>query len=68
MRKIIQISESFVDGHSVGDYFNISALCDDGSLWYLNDFKKGWQRYPDIPQDDVIPALKPSHTHTEGIK
>lgn len=30
---------------------NISALCDDGTVWYLNDIRKGWAKYPDIPQD-----------------
>lgn len=44
-RKIIQICESAMEECS-----NISALCDDGTLWYLNDIRKGWRLYPEIPQ------------------
>ena len=45
-RKIIQICESAMEECS-----NISALCDDGTVWYLNDIRKGWAKYPNIPQD-----------------
>ncbi|MCY6396679.1 MULTISPECIES: hypothetical protein [Actinobacillus] len=51
-RKIIQICESTMVSGSMGDQFNISALCDDGTVWYLNDVRKGWFKYPDIPQED----------------
>ncbi|MCT8572490.1 DUF896 domain-containing protein [Glaesserella parasuis] len=46
IRKIIQICESAMEECS-----NISALCDDGTVWYLNDIRKGWRLYPEIPQD-----------------
>lgn len=51
-RKIIQICESTMVSDSMGDQFNISALCDDGTLWCLNDFNIGWVKYPDIPQEE----------------
>ncbi|WP_409500144.1 DNA-directed RNA polymerase subunit alpha C-terminal domain-containing protein [Mannheimia glucosida] len=51
MRKIIQICESSMACDSLGDMFNISALCDDGTLWHLYSLKDGWHKYPDIPQD-----------------
>lgn len=50
-RKIIQICESAMACDSMGDQFNISALCDDGTVWHLNDINKGWFKYQDIPQD-----------------
>lgn len=58
-RKIIQICESSLSSDSMGDCFNISALCDDGTVWYLNDIRKGWAKYPDIPQDTYEPLQDP---------
>ena len=46
-RKVIQISESISDG----TYRNITALCDDGTVWKLNYEKDIWVKLPDIPQD-----------------
>lgn len=70
MRKIIQICESTLLSSSMGDCFNISALCDDGTLWYLNEINKGWFKYPDIPQDKVScltsqQLLKPIYSEAE---
>ncbi|MCW4596781.1 hypothetical protein MB831_04740 [Pasteurella multocida subsp. multocida] len=58
MRKIIQICESASASHAFGDCWNLTALCDDGSVWVIDgicDFKgnpKEWKRLPDIPQDE----------------
>ena len=43
MRKIVQIA---------ADAGGITALCDDGSLWWMGDGVTGWYRLPDIPQDE----------------
>ena len=51
-RKIIQICESAVGDHYGRVESKISALCDDGTLWYLLDFSEGWQKYPNMPQDE----------------
>ncbi|SEP87515.1 hypothetical protein [Basfia succiniciproducens] len=56
-RKIIQICESAMVCDSYGDMWNLSALCDDGTVWLINGIRdsKGnpceWHRLPDIPQD-----------------
>ncbi|KWW10610.1 hypothetical protein VM82_09695 [Pasteurella multocida] len=42
MRKIIQICESASASHAFGDCWNLTALCDDGSVWVIDgicDFK-----------------------------
>ncbi|HDR1324633.1 hypothetical protein QQW93_06715 [Pasteurella multocida] len=57
MRKIIQICESTITSSSFGDAWNLSALCDDGSLWCFNG--KNWGRLPDIPQDNVLNVAEP---------
>ncbi|WP_109078438.1 hypothetical protein [Aggregatibacter kilianii] len=63
-RKIIQICESAMCGESFGDLWNLSALCDDGSVWIiggLRDFNGNpckWVRMPDIPQDDNTEAAE----------
>lgn len=44
MRKIIQISAR--------DKV-ITALCEDGSVWYYSGNTQSWTRLPDIPQDEV---------------
>ncbi|HDR0614222.1 TPA: hypothetical protein QBZ54_000817 [Pasteurella multocida] len=46
MRKIIQVAVSNTEGGNV----ETVALCDDGSLFGIGNFQKGWFRYPDIPQ------------------
>ena len=55
MRKIIQISST----HIQGEFRTTTALCDDGSVWLIEDekawnAKPEWHRIPDVPQDDVI--------------
>ncbi|MGY4677634.1 hypothetical protein ACWIT3_07875 [Pasteurella sp. P03HT] len=58
MRKIIQICESTITSSSFGDSWNLSALCDDGTVWVIDgiaDYSgkpKEWVRVPDIPQDE----------------
>ena len=50
MRKIIQISVSTnLDGYNKSQV--TVALCDDGTVWFLETFDVGWVKYPDIPQD-----------------
>lgn len=51
MRKIIQITSdcmpetefSLVESRTV-------ALCDDGTVWEIHNFKDGWLKLPPIPQ------------------
>lgn len=45
-RKIIQISVS-----AASEGLFLAALCNDGTIWYRNDVRSSWIRYPDIPQD-----------------
>lgn len=50
MRKIIQIQTD------INSIYDVVALCDDGTVWkiYTHDLsKENWQRFPDIPQDDI---------------
>lgn len=52
-RKIIQICECAITSGNMGDQFNISALCDDGTaMVFKRNKKKGWFKYPNIPQDN----------------
>ncbi|MDY5105784.1 MAG: hypothetical protein SPE78_01355 [Actinobacillus minor] len=57
-RKIIQICESTMVSDLYGDAWNLSALCDDGTVWCINGIKDRngnpckWARLPDIPQDE----------------
>ena len=43
---------------SYGDAWNLSVLCDDGTVWCINGIKDRngnpckWTRLPDIPQDE----------------
>lgn len=67
-RKIIQICESAVGDHYGNVESKISALCDDGTVWYLLDFSEGWQKYPVIPQNNVlnnIESLRPIFNASE---
>lgn len=54
MRKIIQISES----NDKGDW-NVTALCDDGTVWHINYISNSWKKLPDIPQEQPWPKQKP---------
>ncbi len=64
MRKIIQISTTVAPTSESSTTVVMSALCDDGSLWLWVGTLGGWQRMPDIPQDEQpepvpAPDLKP---------
>ena len=50
-RKVIQISESMTSDDRYASPWNMTALCDDGSLWVISTCDGGWTRLPDIPQD-----------------
>lgn len=45
-RKIVQITSCFHEQCPI-----TTALCDDGTLWQIGYFNKGWDKYPEIPQD-----------------
>jgi len=30
-----------------------TLICDDGSLWNLQNIYNGWQKLPDVPQDEI---------------
>lgn len=47
MRKPIQIVESIVPG--TGSI--TTALCDDGTIWYIGPKCDGWTKVIDIPQE-----------------
>ena len=50
-RKIIQISECIASDDRYASPWNLSALCDDGTVWIRSDVNSDWVRLPDIPQD-----------------
>lgn len=50
-RKIIQISESVSSDKWCENPWNLTALCDDGTVWIINSSDDGWVQLPDIPQD-----------------
>lgn len=50
-RKIVQISESMTSDERYVSPWNLSALCDDGTVWIRSDVNSDWVRLPDIPQD-----------------
>ena len=50
-RKIIQISECVASDDRYASPWNMSALCDDGTVWIRSDVNGDWVRLPDIPQD-----------------
>jgi hypothetical protein len=33
---------------------NLIALCDDGTMWSLNDHRKSWNKLPDIPSPNPM--------------
>lgn len=45
-RKVIQISQS-----TGNDEWHCSALCDDGTMWDINNIDEDWVQLPDIPQE-----------------
>jgi hypothetical protein len=50
-RRIVQLMGVAGDTYAAKRLY---ALCNDNSVWLLVD--KGWQRLPDIPQDDEEPS------------
>ena len=59
MRKIIHIAAAgYARPHPSNGYFGgLFALCDDGTVWWLNAAPPGeivvtWEKCPEIPQDD----------------
>lgn len=52
MRKIVQISVTgVVNNSSTQCNYVTAALCDDGTVWVIDDYAdRGWLKYPDIPQ------------------
>lgn len=48
MRKVKQLTMTALETH--GCFWG--AVCEDGSLWGLENIHEGWKRLPDIPQDD----------------
>lgn len=56
MRKIIQISETET---------TITALCDDGTLWYMASIQDGWKTIrSDIPQYEIEDSVDISRGET----
>lgn len=50
-RKIIQIcSSSLRDDYIAPDI--LYALCDDGTVWFMESVDKGWHKISDIPQGE----------------
>lgn len=54
MRKIKQISVSGVDNNfSTQCNYVVVSLCDDGTVWQLDDGHPKWVILPNIPQDEL---------------
>lgn len=51
-RKVIQVCESNAGVQHDVDW-NVTALCDDGTLWWLNNVNGPWNSLPDVPQEIV---------------
>lgn len=51
-RKIIQIASEYL-GEKYVEPSTVLALCNDGTVWSLNEDRKGWGKLPDIPQDKL---------------
>ena len=67
MRKVIQLnhtnyarSETLFDQEVIINNLFYSALCDDGTMWFLDTIEEdedglsGWQQLPSIPQEENI--------------
>ena len=51
MRKIIQITSSCMPETEFSPVESRTvALCDDGTVWEIHNFKNGWLKLPPIPQ------------------
>lgn len=61
IRKIIQVSAA--------TKYDVVALCNDGTLWYMSDTTSTWAEFPAIPQgesDDPIIRLAASKSELNG--
>ena len=65
-RKIIQISECVASDDRYVSPWNLSALCDDGTVWIRSDVNSDWVRLPDIPQDGCDNRTKSHKTGCDG--
>lgn len=65
-RKIIQISECVASDDRYASPWNMSALCDDGTVWIRSDVNSDWVRLPDIPQDGCDNRTKFHKTGCSG--
>lgn len=52
-RKIIQICSSSLRDDFVSPDI-LYALCNDGTVWFMETNDKGWIKVQDIPQDDIV--------------
>jgi len=50
-RNVIQICES---NTAINDdvVWNVTALCDDGTLWWLDNINGPWKKLPDVPKNE----------------
>lgn len=59
MPKPIQVSVTDINGHY--NRTEIAALCDDGSIWIIQNEKgddcERWKRLPDIPSHKTVGSL-----------
>ena len=53
MRKVIQITESCNQ-----DQWNITALCDDGTMFTSSGSK--WKEMDDVPQPETLDVIDPA--------
>lgn len=59
-RSIIQVAIAGVHPAAVQARYVVTVLCDDGSVWVMDDSHSEWTRLPKIPQfsDDVAADKK----------
>lgn len=51
-RKIIQICQSSVYSPNFGDVWNLTALCNDGTVWDCDNQNRKWHKLQEIPQSE----------------
>ena len=57
-RKVIQISECYMSaGSGMGGSWNLTALCDDGTMWIIHNVNEDWSQVPTVPQEIVEEKL-----------
>lgn len=53
-RKVIQlVSNNVIENIDAPCNFVLHALCDDGSMWWLDSRGSGWVAIEPVPQDEV---------------